>query len=145
MNNIYIRFKPIFLIIGALLVFTTGYTVFAYTIHMWPFITSSVTEQSPAPTDSRWATRKVPAPVTHYNLQFTTTVKADEQGDCVLTMKNDEHTLTQKSSTKGVAGEVGCPEWKLDTSKLPAGKYEVIVVFTGETVTEKTTTTITLP
>lgn len=145
MNNVYTRFKPLFLIIGALLVLAVGYMAFAYVVHMWPFKASPVAEQAKPPTDSRQATRKVPAPVVHYNLQLTTTVKANEQGDCVLTMKNGEHTLTQKGSTKGTAGEVGCPEWKLDTSKLPAGKYEVTVVFTGETVTEKSTSSITLP
>lgn len=147
MNNTHAYLKPLLLTTGAILIIAAGYIAVAYAVHMWPFKAVSVAEQAAAPTDSRQAARKEKevTPVTPYNLKFTTKVKADEQGDCVLTMQNGEHTLTQKSSSKGTAGEVGCPEWKLDTSKLPSGKYEVTVVFTGETVTEKTTTTITLP
>ncbi len=147
MNNTLKRFKPLIITIGAILVVALGYIAFAYVVDMWPFKSSSNTQQSvDKPTDSRQATRKEPAPTTpKVTLKFTTNIKANEPGDCVLTMKSGKNILTEKSTTKGTDGQTGCPEWKLDTSKLPAGKYEVTVVFTGETVTEKSTMTITLP
>lgn len=148
MNNKHAYLKPLVLILVLIVVAVAGYTVFAYTVHMWPFKDSLSTQNvANKPTDSRQQTSKKVATATtpQYNLKFTTLVKAAEQGDCALTMTKGNQTLSQTGSSKGQQGQTGCPEWKLDTSKLPAGDYKVSVVFTGETITETSVSTIKLP
>lgn len=145
MNKKHSLLKPLIVIIVAALVIAAGYAVFAYTTDRWPFDPANQATDSHQAASETTTKKKAEATKPQYNLKFTTEVKADEQGDCTLTMTMGDHTLTQENSTKGKKGKTGCGTWKLDTSDMPAGKYEVKVVFAGETSHETSTRTITIP
>lgn len=77
-------------------------------------------------------------------LSFKTILNTDKQGTCNLNMKDSSGkvVLTAKNSTIGKEGQTGCEDWKLDTSNLAPGDYEVVVTFTGDGETATSTTTI---
>lgn len=145
-------FKPVLVIIAVLVILGLGYAATAYSLHMWPFKSVAQTESdSIKATDRRQeqalqdAAKKKVAAIPKYNLSFKTDLKTKEQGNCTLTMKMGDHVLNQSNSTVGKKGKHGCQTWKLDTSTLPAGKYDVTVTFTGEHSKETTKQQITLP
>lgn len=142
-------FKSFAIVLLAIVLVGAGYTVFAYVTKTWPFgdqgadngaQTTGANSKSPDST----ANPKKDGP--EYDFQFDTKLETKKQGDCTLVMKDSsgKTVITDKNSTIGKEGKVGCDTWKLDTSDLPNGDYKIVVDFEaeGESATSETTVTI---
>lgn len=137
--------KPLTLLVGALLLIGAGYTVYAYANKTWPFDNGSTAGQNGVNSKTPESSTNEKEPL-GYNLTFESKIETKKQGTCTLEMKNKagETVLTDKNSTVGKEGKVGCDEWKLNTSDLPSGDYDVTVEFNaeGEKAVSKTTISI---